>query len=91
MPTLSTRVSDGEFKAITEFANACGLSISDLMKNVLISKICWLWLGHKEDKYFEDLYNAEEKNECNTDEEMAEFVNKFRKFVGIRPLKVGDF
>jgi hypothetical protein len=32
MPTLSTRVSNGGLKAITEYANACGLSVSDLIK-----------------------------------------------------------
>ena len=36
MPTLSTRVSDGEFKAITEYANACGLCVSDLIKKIII-------------------------------------------------------
>lgn len=91
MPTLSTRVSDGEFKAITEYANAAGLSVSDLMKKILIHKICWLWLGNSEDKYFAELYSADPEGELETDEESAEFVNKFRKMVGIRALKVGDF
>lgn len=48
MPTLSTRVSD-ELKAITEYAHASGLLVSDLMKKVLIHKICWLGIGNDED------------------------------------------
>ena len=36
MPTLSTRVSDGELKAITEYANACGLSVSDVIKKIIV-------------------------------------------------------
>ena len=91
MPTLSTRVSDGELKAITEYANASGLSVSDLMKKVLIHKICWLWLGNSEDRYFAELYCADPEGKLETDEQTAEFVNKFRKMVGISPLKVGDF
>jgi len=91
MPTLSTRVSSGEFKAITEYANASGLSVSDLMKKVLIHRICMLWNYHEDDKYFEEMYSVEPENELDTDESMAEFVNKFRKFLGIRPLKVGEF
>ena len=91
MPTLSTRVSDGELKAITEYANASGLSVSDLMKKVLIHKICWLWLGNDEDRYFAEMYCADPEGNLNTDEETSEFINKFRKYVGIRALKVGDF
>jgi len=91
MPTLSTRVSDGEFKAITEYANECGMSVSDMIKRVLIHKICWLWIGHNDDKYFEEMYSAEAERDPDTDEEVANFINKFRKYVGIRPLKIGDF
>ena len=91
MPTLSTRVSDGEFKAITEYANACGMSVSDLIKKVLIHKICWLWVGCSEDEYFEKMYSADAEKDLETDEEVCEFVNKFRKYVGIRALKIGEF
>ena len=91
MPTLSTRVSDGEFRAITEYANASGLSVSDLIKKVLIHKICWLWTGCKEDKYFDEMYNANPEYAIDDDEKTREFVNKFRKCVGIRSLEIGDF
>lgn len=91
MPTLSTRVSDGELRAITEYANASGLSVSDLMKKVLIHKICWLWLGNDDDRYFAEMYRADPEENLNSDEDTAEFVNRFRKLVGIRALKVGDF
>ncbi|MEX0764218.1 MAG: hypothetical protein WEC35_07660 [Nitrosopumilaceae archaeon] len=90
MPTLSTRVSDAEFRTITEFANACGLSVSDLIKKVLINKACYLWI-FPADKYFEEMYTVEPENDLDTDEEMAEFVNRFRKYLAIRPLKVGEF
>ena len=91
MPTLSTRISDGEFKAITEYANACGLSVSDLIKKVMIDKTCYLWLFPVEDKYFQQMYTVEPENNLDTNEQMAEFVNRFRKFLGISSLKVGDF
>lgn len=91
MPTLSTRVSDGEFRAITEYANASGLSVSDLIKKILIHKICWLWMECKEDKYFDDMYRVDPESAVNEDKEMADFVNRFRKCVGIRSLETGDF
>lgn len=91
MPTLSTRVSDGEFKAITEYANVTGLTVSDLIKKVLMHKICWLWVEHRDDEYFNQMYSVFPEGAINDDDEMATFVNKFRKCVGIRPLKVGDF
>jgi hypothetical protein len=61
------------------------------MKKVLIHKICWLWLENEEDKYFAEMYWADPEGNLNTDEETTEFVNRFRKMVGIRSLKVGDF
>ena len=88
---LSTKVSDGEFKAITEYANACDISVSDLIKNVLITKICMLWNYNPDDAYFIKMYSVEPESKLNTNEELVEFVNKFRKLVGIRPLKIGDF
>lgn len=91
MPTLSTRVSDNEFKAITEYANACGLSVSDLIKKVLIDKVSYLWLFPVSDKYFEQMYCVQPENNLDTDDQMAEFVNRFRKFLGINPLRVGEF
>jgi hypothetical protein len=90
LPTLSTRTSDAEFKAITEYANACGLSVSDLIKKTMIDKVCYLWL-FPADKYFQELYHMAPENDLDTDEQMAEFVNRFRKYLGIRRLKVGEF
>ena len=91
MPTLSTRVSDGEFNAITEYANSCGLSVSDLIKKILVYQICWLWVGCPEDKYHEQMYYTNPLENIDADEEVTKFVNKFRSSVGIRPLKVGEF
>lgn len=68
-----------------------GLSVSDLMKKVLIHKICWLWLVNDEDRYFAEMYRADPEGNLNIDEETGEFINKFRKYVGIRALKIGDF
>ncbi|TLY03616.1 MAG: hypothetical protein E6K87_04590 [Thaumarchaeota archaeon] len=88
---MSTRISDGEFKAITEYANACGLCVSDLIKKVMIDKTCYLWLFPVEDKYFQQMYTVKPEDRLDTDEDLAEFVNKFRSYIGIRPLKVGEF
>ena len=70
---------------------ACGLSVSDLIKKVLINKVCYLWIFPVDDKYFQEMNSVEPESDLDTDEQMAEFVNRFRKFLGIRPLKVGEF
>jgi hypothetical protein len=67
MSTLSTRVLDGEFKAITEYANACGLSVSDLIKKTLINKVCYLWIFPVDDKYFQEMYSVEPESDLDTD------------------------
>lgn len=87
MPTLSTRVSDGEFKAIIEFANTYGLTVSDLIKKILIDQACWLFMFPVEDKSTMDLYHIEPAENIVDDNELVQFVNKFRVMVGIRPLR----
>ena len=67
------------------------MSVSYLMKKVLIYKICWRLVGNSADRYFAEMYCADPEEKLNTDEETSEFVNRFRKMVGIRALKVGDF
>lgn len=37
------------------------------------------------------MYCADPEENLDSDEETAEFVNRFRKLVGINSLKVGDF
>jgi hypothetical protein len=37
------------------------------------------------------MYSVEPENDLDTDEQFAEFVNRFGKFLGIRSLKVGEF
>ena len=58
---------------------------------MLINKACYLWIFPVDDKYFQEMNSVEPESDLDTDEQMAEFVNRFRKFLGIRPLKVGEF
>lgn len=87
MPTLSTRVSDGEHKTIIEFANSFGLTVSDLIKKILIDQACWLFMFPVEDKSIMSMYHIELCEHVDSDEEVVQFVNKFRVMVGIRPLR----
>ena len=90
MPTLSTRVSDGEHKAILEFANSFGLTVSDLIKKILIDQACWLFMFPVDDKSIMSMYHIELGENVDSDEELVQFVNKFRVMVGIRPLRDGE-
>ena len=80
-----------ESSKLLQNMHACGLSVSDLIKKVLINKVCYLWTFPVDDKYFQEMNSVERESDLDTDEQMAEFVNRFRKFLGIRPLKVGEF
>ena len=91
MPTLSTRVTDGELKAITEYANASGLSVSDLMKKVLIHKICWLWIGNDEDKDFAEMYHADPEGNLYIDEKLVNLSINSGRWLELGLLKVGYF
>ena len=42
MPTVSAKISPKEYDVITDYANACGETISNLIRKVLISEATFL-------------------------------------------------
>lgn len=62
MSTLSTRVLDGEFKAITKYANASGLSVSELMKKYWFIKFVGGGLEIADERLAEMYYADPERN-----------------------------
>jgi hypothetical protein len=49
MPTISAKVSQKEFETITEFANQCGETISNLVRKVMIAEATFLFGGFEDD------------------------------------------
>jgi len=82
MPTISTNVSKTELDAIREYANACGETMSNLIKRVIIKEAI-----------FSNCYGYPKEYECDIsipdnasseeDQIVQNTINKIRNILGI--------
>lgn len=84
MPTVSAKVSKKELDAITEYANACGETVSNLIRKAVISDAVFRNGFGEADDYN---YSISIPNNA-TDEEEDKIVlntyNKIRKILGLK-------
>ena len=83
MPTISANVSKKEFDAIREYANACGETVSNLIRKCLISEAVFRnFYGDTNDYNFRieipDGISGEEENEI-----VLNTYNKIRGLLGL--------
>ncbi len=84
MPTISSKINSKELDAITEYANACGETVSNLIRKCLLSEATFM-------PYYRDSndYNYSISVPDNTvgDEEdriVLRTVNKVRRILGLK-------
>jgi len=81
MPTISANVTKKELDAIREFSNACGETISNMIRKVMINDAIYLngFGGPKEyDFSYPDNISGEEEDEI-----FKNNLNKIRRILGI--------
>ena len=86
MPTISANVNEKEFHTIREYANACGETMSNLIRKVMIREAIYLncFGGPKEYECgfsFPNNLSGEEENEM-----FKNSLNKIRKTLGIEEI-----
>jgi len=88
MPTISANVSKKEFDAIREYSNACGETMSNLIRKVMIREAIFL-----------NCYGGPKEYECNIsipdnasgdeeDEIMQNSINNIRRLLGIQKIEI---
>ena len=82
MPTISTRVSETEYSAILEYANACGVGVSEFIRRALMSQILFL-PGGDADVTPQYALNLQIEDDGQGDDLFERFTNKFRKQFGV--------
>lgn len=87
MATISANVNKKEFDAIREYANACGETMSNLIRKCLISEATFRnFYGDANDYNFEmqipDGISGEEESKIELDTR-----NKIRKILGLNEIK----
>ncbi len=83
MPTISAKVSKKELDAIQEYANACGETISNLIRKVVIGEAIFIHWANDTKEYD---YGISIPENMSGDEEtkiVQGTYNKIRKILGL--------
>lgn len=84
MPTISARVSKKELDAITEYANACGETISNLARKVLLTDATFMNFYHDSQNY-NYLVSIPESSSGEEESKLVLGVhNKIRRILGLQ-------
>ena len=90
MPTISAKVNQKEFEAITEFANQCGETMSNIIRKVMIAEATFLSGGFGDDpKEYEHGMSVPDNipdKEC--DRIIETNYNKIRRILGWKEIKL---
>ncbi len=87
MPTISANVTKKELYAIREYANACGETMSNLIRKVMISEAVFLncFGGPKE---YECCFSVPDNGSGEEEDEIFKnSVNRIRRILGIEEIE----
>ena len=86
MPTVSAKINPKEYDAITHYANACGETISNLIRKVLISEATFLhgFGGPKE--YDCGIRTPEDCSDEEDDKIVKDSYNRSRRILGFEEI-----
>ena len=88
MPTISAKVSKKELDAITEYANACGETISNLIRKVLIREATFM-NGSGDVEEYRCFISLPDNLKGDEDTKLAqETYNKIRKILGLNEIQI---
>lgn len=88
MPTISSKVNKKELDAITEYANACGETMSNLIRKVLIREATFMTGSPDTEEYrcfisVPDNISGEEETKL-----VEDTINKIRRIIGLDSIKI---
>ena len=86
MPTVSAKINPKEYDAITHYANACGETVSNLIRKVLISEAPFLhgFGGPKE--YDCGIRTPEDCSDEEDDKIVKDSYNRSRRILGFEEI-----
>ena len=86
MPTVSAKINPKEYDAITHYANACGETVSNLIRKVLISEATFLhgFGGPKE--YDCGIRTPEDCSDEEDDKIVKDSYNRSRRILGFEEI-----
>jgi len=83
MPTISANVSKKEFDAIREYANACGETMSNLIRKVLLTDATFMNFYCDSNEYHYDILIPDNVSSEGVDEIILGTYNRIRRILGL--------
>ncbi|AIF85463.1 hypothetical protein NTE_03435 [Candidatus Nitrososphaera evergladensis SR1] len=90
MPTVGAKVSQKEFDAITEYANLCGETVSNLIRKIVVADATILHGGWVDEHPEYECSIPMPQNVSGEEENriLEEKTNKIRRILGWRDIKL---
>lgn len=83
MPTISANVDKKELDAIKEYANACGETISNLIRKVLLTDATFMNFYHDSNEFHYDISIPDNISSEEEDKIVLDTYNKIRRILGL--------
>ena len=88
MPTISAKVSKKELDAITEYANACGETVSNLIRKIMIREATFM-NGVSDVEEYRCFISIPDNLEGDGDTKFVQGTyNKIRKILGLNEIQI---
>ena len=84
LPTVSAKVNKKELNAINEYANACGETISNLIRKVLLTDVTFMNFYSDSNEYHYDISIPDNVTGEEEDKIVLETYNKIRRILGLK-------
>lgn len=84
MPTISAKVSKKELDAITEYANACGETVSNLIRKIMISNATFMLFYDDTNEYDYNISIPDNVSGKDEDKMVLGTYNKIRRILGLK-------
>ena len=88
MPTISAKVNKKELDAITEYANACGETVSNLVRKCLIRDATFMNCFHDYKEYDYEISMPDNATGEEEDRIVQGTVNKIRRILGLEEVEL---
>ena len=88
MPTISAKVNKKEVDAITEYANACGETVSNLVRKCLIRDATFMNCFNDSKEYEYNISIPDNASGEEEDKIVQGTVNKIRKILGLEEVQL---
>lgn len=88
MPTISAKISKKELDAITEYANACGETVSNLIRKVMVGDAIMINCFHDAKEYEVEISVPDNASGEEEDKIVQESINKIRRILGLEEVEI---